>query len=137
MISTSNLWVTYGDFVAIRGMNLEIEGGLVYGLIGPNGAGKTSLIRVLATLLEPAYGDVRIGGIDPLLDPEGARRLLGFMPDTPPLYEDLLVREFLTAFAAGYEIPRRERAKRIDECLALTDLTGKVDTLVAGLSRGM
>ncbi len=137
MISIKELRVDYDDVCAVDDLSIEIEAGDVFGLIGPNGAGKTSTIRVLAGLLEPTYGDILIGGVDVVHDAENARKLVGFMPDFPPLYDDLLVWEFLDLFAASYYIPREQRPSTIGQYLELVGLTEKRNALVAELSRGM
>jgi ABC-2 type transport system ATP-binding protein len=110
---------------------------MVYGLIGPNGAGKTSIIRVIATLLQPTYGQVQVCGIDLVADPLHALQHLGFMPDMPPLYEDLFVEEFLELFASAYGLSGAARTKRIDALLEKVQLVEKRRTPAGELSRGM
>jgi len=137
MIQIHNMRVDYDGFTAVHGLTMEIGSGQVFGLIGPNGAGKTSTIRVLATLLEPTYGEVHIGGFDVAEQPDQVHRILGFMPDLAPVYDDLKVWEFLDLFAAAYYLDRRVRRKRIDECLEMVGLTAKRDVKGGALSRGM
>ena len=137
LIHCADVRVDYGDTTAVHGLNLDIAGGEVYGLIGPNGAGKTSSIRVLATLLEPTYGEVHIGGHDTATRPAAARAMLGYMPDLAPVYEDLKVWELLDVFARVHGLPRGERKQRVDEVLAAVSLEGKRHALAGGLSRGM
>ncbi len=137
MIECRDLRVDYDNFTAVHDVSLEIGAGEVYGLIGPNGAGKTSTIRVLATLHRPTYGEVRIGGIDIEEEPAKVHRLLGYMPDMAPVDKDLKCWEFLEMYAGAYAIPRRERRKRIDECLELVSLDDKRDAMAGKLSRGM
>ena len=90
-VRTVDMRVDYGDFVAVEGLSLTVPRGEIYGLVGPNGAGKTSSFKVLATLMEPTYGDVFIGGVDVALKPEEARKHLGYMPDLAPVASDLKV----------------------------------------------
>ncbi len=137
MISTTDMRVDYEDVTAVADLNLSIEPGEVYGLIGPNGAGKTSTIRVLATLQRPTYGEVHVGGIDAVENPRDVHRILGYMPDLPPVYEDLKCWEFLDLFAGAYFVDRRERAARVDECLSIVNLQSKRDAMAGTLSRGM
>ena len=137
LLSVEELRVDYEDVTAVDDVSFSVEAGMVYGLIGPNGAGKTSIIRVLATLLEPTYGTVRVGGVNIIDDPLRALPRIGFMPDFPPLYEDLTVFEFLDLFASAYGIDRAERTPRIDGLLEKVQLTEKRDTFAGGLSRGM
>ncbi|MCB9845468.1 MAG: ABC transporter ATP-binding protein [Phycisphaeraceae bacterium] len=137
MIQTTDMRVDYEDVTAVADLNLSIDAGEVYGLIGPNGAGKTSTIRVLATLQLPTYGEVRVGGVDALEDPRGVHRILGYMPDLPPVYEDLRCWEFLDLFASAYFVERRERRARVEECLEIVNLQGKRHAMAGTLSRGM
>ncbi len=137
MIETTDLRVDYDGVTAVRDLSVSIGRGEVFGLIGPNGAGKTSTIRVMATLQQPTYGEVRIGGIDIAEDPGAAHRILGYMPDNPPVYADLRCWEFLDLFAAAYFVDRRERRKRVDELIDQVGLQSKRDTLAGTLSTGM
>ncbi|HUF60812.1 MAG TPA: ABC transporter ATP-binding protein [Verrucomicrobiales bacterium] len=137
LVRTVDLRVDYGETVAVNGLNLEIEGGEVFGLVGPNGAGKTSSFRVLATLMEPTYGDVWLCGHDASEHPDRARACLGYMPDLAPVASDLRVWEFLDLFAASHGLGAGERRNRIAECLALVQLEGKRSAACKHLSRGM
>jgi len=137
LILTKDLRVDYQDVTAVADLNLSIEPGEVFGLIGPNGAGKTSTIRVLATLQLPTYGEVQVGGMDALESPREVHRILGYMPDLPPVYEDLKCWEFLELFASAYFVDRRTRMARVDECLSLVNLTSKREAMAGTLSRGM
>ena len=101
MISISELRIDYDDVCAVDDLTLEIQSGEVFGLIGPNGAGKTSTMRAIAGLLEPTYGSIEVSGVDAQVDPVGVQRQIGYMPDFPPLYDDLYVWEFLDLFAAS------------------------------------
>jgi ABC-2 type transport system ATP-binding protein len=127
----------YGDVLAVRDLEVEIERGSVYGLIGPNGAGKTTTFAVLASLLEPTAGSVRLLGIDPSQQPREVRRIMGYMPDVLGVYDDLRVDEYLEFFAASYRVPKAERGGVIDGLLELVDLVDKREAAVNSLSRGM
>ena len=81
--------IHYGDQVAVNSLSFEVEKGSVYGLIGPNGAGKTTTMKAIATLIEPTYGEIFVDEISVLHQPEKARKIIGYMPDFPPVYEDL------------------------------------------------
>ena len=137
MIRTVDLTIDYGSVLAVRDLSLTIGPGEVYGLIGPNGAGKTSTIRALATLLEPTYGEVYVGGHDVALKPEAARAVLGYMPDMPPVYDELTCWELLDVFAGAHGLPPEKRRARVDECLEQVSLTQKRDAKAGTLSRGM
>ncbi len=127
----------YGNFVAVSDVTLSVPAGEVFGLVGPNGAGKTSTFRVLATLMEPTYGEVRLAGIDIFEEPEAARRVMGYMPDLAPVPSDLKVWEFLDFFAAahglGSETARRER---MEACLEEVALSDRREVFCRTLSRG-
>lgn len=127
----------YESFTAVKSLDLEIYPGQVFGLIGPNGAGKTSTFKVLATLLEPTYGEVYLDGIDISEQPEEARRGMGYMQDLAPVPTDLKVWEFMDCFAHAYGLSKETRRQRIEECLELVDLTAKRDAMCKSLSRGM
>jgi ABC-2 type transport system ATP-binding protein len=109
----------------------------VFGFIGPNGAGKTTTIKVLATLLKPSFGSVRVMGTDVTASPQSVRKNIGYVPDSFGVYEDLSVVEYLLFFAAAYRIEREKRAGTVKDVLALTDLSNKADSQVDALSRGM
>jgi ABC-2 type transport system ATP-binding protein len=137
MISVRDLRVDYGDVCAVNDLEMKIGPGEVFGLIGPNGSGKTTTMKVLAGLLMPTYGDVQIDGIDIREHPQIISQKLGYMPDFPPLYEDLLVWEFLDLFAASYFIPKSRRRAEIDRRLEEVGLMEKRDRFTKELSRGM
>jgi len=136
-IDIRDLRVDYGDFIAVDDLTLSVPPGEVFGLVGPNGAGKTSTFRVLTTLMEPTYGDVFLDGVDIREDLEGARRIIGYMPDLAPVPSDLKVWEFLDFHAAAYGIGSKiERRERVAECLAEVDLTAQRESWCKELSRG-
>lgn len=137
VIQTSEIRVDYGDVTAVSDLTLAIGTGEVFGLIGPNGAGKTSLIRVLATLSEPTYGNAVVAGFNIFEDRTRARRQIGYMPDLAPVFKDIRCWEFLDLFAAAYGLGRTERRRRIDETLEIVDLTRKRTAMAGTLSRGM
>lgn len=137
LLEVENLRVDYEDLTAVNGISFSVEAGMVYGLIGPNGAGKTSTIRAISTLVEPTYGRMRIKGIDVELEPQRALVHLAYMPDFPPVYEDLKVWEFLDLFASAYRIPISERSRRIEELLETVNLVDKREHMTGTLSRGM
>jgi len=137
LVSISNLIVRYGRTEAVHGITFDIPKGAIFGFIGPNGAGKTSTIKVLATLLRPTAGTVRVCGHDVKAHAAEVRRKIGYMPDFFGVYDDLTSEEYLHFFAAAYRIPADKRGTLIADVLALTDLTGKAQSPVDALSRGM
>lgn len=136
-VQIEGLTVSYGNVLAVRGISFDIPQGDVFGFIGPNGAGKSTTIKVLATLLKPDAGRVRIDGIDVPRHPMAIRRRIGYMPDFFGVYEDLSASEYLHFYAAAFQIPRSQRENTITDVLALTDLTEKAQEPVDSLSRGM
>lgn len=136
-IDIRSLRVDYGDFMAVDELTLAVPAGEVFGLVGPNGAGKTSTFRVLATLMEPTYGEVTLDGVDVLEEVERARRIIGYMPDLAPVPSDLKVWEFLDFHAAAYGLGSRPRRReRVAECLEEVALTEQWNCWCRELSRG-
>lgn len=121
---------------AIRGINLELEKGDLFGFIGPNGAGKTTTMRIIATLLTPTYGEAYVCENSIYTHPKEIRRLVGYMPDFFGVYDDMTVIEYLEFFAAAYRIQGPQRRKRCDEMLEVVDLDFKRDAYANTLSRG-
>ena len=136
-IDILDLRVDYGDLTAVKNLSLTIEQGEIYGLVGPNGAGKTSTLNVLATLLVPTYGTVRMAGYDLEENPEAIRARLGYMPDLAPIIGNLKVWEFLDLFAAAHGIWGTEKSKTVDKCLELVGMADKREVFCGTLSRGM
>jgi ABC-2 type transport system ATP-binding protein len=125
-------------FVAVKSIDLTVERGEIFGVLGPNGAGKTTTLRMLATLLEPTSGDVRVLGIDVRRRPRDVRRQLGAMlSGERSLYWKLTARENLEYFAALYHVPPREQRARIGASLAAVQLVDRADDYVERYSTGM
>jgi ABC-2 type transport system ATP-binding protein len=137
MIETRDLTKMYGDLYALNRLTLKLEKGDVYGFIGPNGAGKTTTMRILATLLNPTWGEATVCGYSIYNGAKEIRRLMGYMPDFFGVYDDMKVIEYLEFFAAAYRIKGPERRKKCEQVLELVDLGYKRDALVTSLSRGM
>ena len=136
-VQVEDLWVSYGNTCAVRGISFEIPKGEVFGFIGPNGAGKSTTIKVLATLLRQFRGWAMVNGISVARNPQAVREHIGYVPDFFGVYEDLTAREYLHFFAAAYRIDIAKRERIVDDVLELTDLTHKIDAPVDTLSRGM
>jgi ABC-2 type transport system ATP-binding protein len=137
MIELRGLTKKYGELFAIREIDLSLAPGDVFGFIGPNGAGKTTTMRILATLLQPTWGEAYIAGHSIYTHPKEIRRAIGYMPDFFGVYDDMRVIEYLEFFAAAYRIRGPQRRKVCDDVLELVDLGYKRDALVTSLSRGM
>ncbi|WP_165071334.1 ABC transporter ATP-binding protein [Paludisphaera rhizosphaerae] len=137
MIETNDLTKMYGEMYALNRLNLTLNQGDVYGFIGPNGAGKTTTMRILATLLNPSWGEATVCGYSIYTGSKEIRRVIGYMPDFFGVYDDMKVIEYLEFFASAYRIKGAARKKICEEVLELVDLTYKRDALVTSLSRGM
>ncbi len=127
----------FGTVVAVNDVSLSVEPGQVLGLIGPNGAGKTTLLRILATILRPTSGSVRLLGYDLAKEYLAIRRQIGFLPDFFNLYNDLTLRECLEFFAKAYKVDNSIITKRVNEVLDYIELQDKRDDFIRNLSRGM
>ena len=137
MIETRDLSKKYGELFAIHKIDLKLDRGDVFGFIGPNGAGKTTTMRILATLLNPTWGEAYVGGYSIYTKPKEIRRIIGYMPDFFGVYDNMKVMEYLEFFAAAYRIKGERRRKICHEVLDLVDLGYKREALVTSLSRGM
>jgi ABC-2 type transport system ATP-binding protein len=137
MIETRDLTKKYGELFAIKSINLRLERGDLFGFIGPNGSGKTTTMRILATLLNPTWGEAYVGGHSIYTRPKEIRRMIGYMPDFFGVYDDMKVIEYLEFFAAAYRIRGPKRRQVCDEVLELVELGYKREALVTSLSRGM
>lgn len=115
MIQVSHLSKFYGDFPAVRDLSFEIGDGAVYGFLGPNGAGKSTTMNMITGCLSPTEGTVKIGGFDILEQPEQAKRLIGYLPEQPPLYQSETPREYLSFVGEAKGL----RGKRLKEEIRL------------------
>ncbi|HEV3341927.1 MAG TPA: ABC transporter ATP-binding protein, partial [Pirellulales bacterium] len=122
MIETRDLTKVYGDLHAISHLDIKLEAGDVFGFIGPNGSGKTTTMKILATLLNPTWGEAYVCGYSIYTKPKEIRRLIGYMPDFFGVYDDMKVIEYLEFFAAAYRIKGAKRRQKCDEVLDLVDL---------------
>ena len=137
MIEIAGLTKCYGAFTAVDSLDLVIPPGEVFGFLGPNGAGKTTTMRMIAGILQPTAGTVRIAGFDLKTEPLKAKRSLGFIPDRPFIYEKLTGMEFLRFTAGLYGETGAAVEHRGRELLALFDLERWQDELVESYSHGM
>ncbi len=134
-IEVSGLSKRYGRVEALRGVDLRVPGGAVFGLVGPNGAGKTTLIKALVGALRFTEGKVRVIGKDPLKDRAELRQRIGYMPQVPALYDDLPARANIEFFGSAHRVP--DLGKRVEEVLRLTDLTDRARDPLYTFSGGM
>ncbi|MGB9459156.1 MAG: ABC transporter ATP-binding protein [Bryobacteraceae bacterium] len=135
-VETRDLVKTFGDFVAVDRVTLEVSRGEIFGFLGPNGAGKSTTIRMLCGLLTPTSGLALVNGIDVAVDPEQVRRNLGYMSQRFSLYDDLTVEQNIDFFAGLYGVPRERRSARKDYVLEMARLAEQRSTLTGSLSGG-
>lgn len=135
-IVATGLRRSFGDVHAVRNVSLEARAGAVTGLVGPNGSGKTTLLLMLASLLAPDAGTLRIGGIDPVSDPAGVRRIMGWMPDALGAWSSLTARETLVMTSRLYGIAPDDAARGAARLLAEVGLSELADTPARVFSRG-
>ncbi|MBM4148093.1 MAG: ABC transporter ATP-binding protein [Lentisphaerae bacterium] len=137
MINVEHLTKRYGPVVAVDDLSLEVPGGEVFCFLGPNGAGKTTTIKVLTGLVRPTSGRARIGGIDVAADPVAAKRLLGYIPDMPFLYDRLTPVEFMQFVGELYGMGMAAISTGTDRLFDVFDLDGQRSALIRELSHGM
>ena len=135
-VSVRGLRRRFGPVEAVRGIDLTAAPGEVTALVGPNGAGKTTLLLVLATLLVPDVGQVRVAGHDPVTEPDEVRARMGWSPDVFGLYDNLTAREYLEFMGAAFRLDRARARARAGELLELAGLTDRAEAPVHTLSRG-
>ncbi len=127
----------FGALRAVDDVSFELEAGTILGFIGPNGAGKSTTMRIIATLDVPTHGEVLLEGRSVVERPDGARPLIGYMPDRYGTYEDMTVFEFLDFFARAYRLRGKDRKARVDSVMEFTGLTALQEKLTSELSKGM
>jgi len=137
IVHASGLVKRYDSTLAVAGVDLSIDQGEIFGLVGPNGAGKTTTLRILSTLLRPTAGEASVAGHSVTRNPDEVRRVIGFMPDSFGVYDDMKVWEYLDFFARCFGIEPAKRRRMIGDLLDLVDLADKRDAYVQTLSRGM
>ena len=137
MLELREVWKKYGKFEAVKGLDLKVHRGEIFGFLGPNGAGKTTTIRMVAGVLRPSSGQVLVGGDDLESEPERAKARVGYIPDRPYLYDKLSGGEFLRFVAGLWGREGEEVEARADRLLELFHLTPWKDELIESYSHGM
>lgn len=136
MIKVEGLTKRYDNFVAVRGIDFEVEKGQIVGFLGPNGAGKTTTMRILTCFMPPSEGTASVAGYDVLTHPMEVKKRIGYLPETPPLYPEMEVSEYLTFVGKLKGIPAEDlprRVKEVEERCAVADVA---DKLISKLSKG-
>ena len=136
MIEASGLSKRYGDLIAVDGVSFSVQPGEVVGFLGPNGAGKTTTMRMLTGFLPPTDGRATIAGHDIFDEPLAARRAVGYLPETPPLYPEMSVEGYLTYVAKIKDVPRAQRRAAVDRALERCGLADVRRRVIGALSKG-
>ncbi len=136
-IRTEKLTKSFGDLVAVDGLDLEVAAGEIFGLVGPDGAGKTTTMRLLTAIMDPTSGDAWVAGHHIVKEAEPLKNKIGYMSQRFGLYPDLTVMENINFYADIYEVPRKGRKEKIDELLDFSALTPFKKRLAGNLSGGM
>ena len=136
MIEVKNLTKKYGDHLAVDDLSFTVDEGSVYGFLGPNGAGKSTTMNIMTGYLAPTEGEVIINGYNILDEPEKAKRTIGYLPEIPPLYPDMTVREYLTFAAELKKVPRKDRKAQVARVMEELSITDVADRLIKNLSKG-
>lgn len=136
MIEVKHLTKRYGDHTAVSDLSFTIEKGQIYGFLGPNGAGKSTTMNIMTGCLAATSGEVRIGGYDIFEEPEQAKKLIGYLPEQPPLYLDRTPREYLTFVAEAKGVAKAERTAQIAHVMEVTQIGDVADRLIKNLSKG-
>ena len=136
MIEVKNLTKKYGNHVAVENLSFQVKKGQIYGFLGPNGAGKSTTMNIMTGYLAATEGSVTINGFDIMKEPEEAKKCIGYLPEFPPLYVDMTVREFLSFVADLKRVPKGERKAQIAEVMSMTGIEHMSERLIKNLSKG-
>ena len=136
MIEIEHLVKRYGSHMAVDNLSLLVEPGKIYGFLGPNGAGKSTTMNIITGYLVATAGTVKINGADVALEPEKAKQCVGYLPELPPLYMDMTVKEYLDFAAELKKIEKGKRAKQVAEAMEMTGITDVSGRLIRNLSKG-
>lgn len=136
MIQVANLVKRYGDFEALHGISFEVPKGQILGLLGPNGAGKSTTMKILSCFMPATSGVAKVAGFDVFEDPIEVKRRVGYLPENPPLYVEMRVREYLEYVGALKQLPRNEIGKRVDFVSEKCGLSQHQRHVIGTLSKG-
>ncbi len=136
MIIVDGVTKWYGDFRALEGVSLKVNDGEIYGLLGPNGSGKSTLLRMMAGISSPSYGRITVNGVDVSKNPLEVKRITGYVPETPALFESLTPVEFLNFVASVRRVPLEEYRRRARRLVEAFDLKEHLHKMIGSLSFG-
>lgn len=137
MIKVQNVSKHYGDFKAIDDVSFDVNKGEIVAFLGPNGAGKTTTMRIITGFMAPTKGNVLINGVDIFDEPNAVKSTIGYLPEHPPLYPELTVKEYLTFVAELKKVAKDKIKQQVDEVIEMTGLPERRNTLIAFLSKGL
>ncbi len=136
MIEVKNLTKKYGDHFAIEDLSFKVDDGQIYGFLGPNGAGKSTTMNIMTGYLAPTAGEVLINGHDIMDEPLEAKKTIGYLPEIPPVYPEMTVREYLEFCAELKKVPKKERSSEVASVMKMLEITDMADRLIKNLSKG-
>ena len=136
MIEINNLVKRYGDKNAVKGISFTVNDGEVLGFLGPNGAGKTTTMNIITGYLSSTSGSVKVNGHDILEEPELAKKEIGYLPENPPLYNDMTVKEYLNFICDLKGVAKERRKNQLDNIIAMVKISDVYDRLIGNLSKG-
>ncbi len=136
MIEVKNLTKRYGNHTAVDDLSFTVEKGQVLGFLGPNGAGKTTTMNIITGYISATQGSVTVNGVDVFEEPEEVKRMIGYLPEFPPLYPEMTVREYLNFVADLKKVPKNEKKEMVAKVMESTMITPMADRLIKHLSKG-
>ena len=136
-ITLESVKKSFGDKVAVRDLTFSVAPGEIHGLLGPNGSGKSTTMKMVMGIVRPDYGKISLCGVDVLREPVEAKKLVGYVPEFPYLYEYLTASEYLDFVGTAYRIDLKSRRERVDELLQALQMREHINEVMSGFSQGM
>ncbi|MDE7207446.1 MAG: ABC transporter ATP-binding protein, partial [Lachnospiraceae bacterium] len=136
MIEVKNLTKKYGNHTAVDDLSFRVERGMIYGFLGPNGAGKSTTMNMMTGYIAASGGTVRINGYDILKEPKKAKKCIGYLPELPPVYQDMTVWEYLNFAAQLKQVKKPERRAQLETIMEQTQIAEVKERLIKNLSKG-
>ncbi len=137
MVEVKNVTLRFGVVEAVKNVSFQVDAGNIFGLVGSDGAGKSSLLRMIATMIQPTEGEILVNSLNVVAGRQKIKNIIGYMPQRFGLYQDLTVEENMDFFMDIFDIPRKERKKRKEKYLGFSNLLPFADRLAGNLSGGM